>query len=66
MGMRTHRNGGSDALTAVADSWAKGDHNFPMSDLESEKQTVGFVKRMMESSAKAGPAIPDPRNIHQG
>jgi hypothetical protein len=66
MELRTHRNGGKASLKSVADAWAKEDHNFPMSDSESDKQTVGFVQRIKASSDKAGPAIPNPLNIHQG
>jgi hypothetical protein len=65
MELRTHRNGGKASLKSVADAWAKED-NFPMSDSESDKQTVGFVQRIKASSDKAGPAIPNPLNIHQG
>lgn len=64
--LRTHRNGGEASLQQVAEAWAKEDHNFSMSDAESDKQTVGFVQRMKASSDKAGPAIPNPLNIHQG
>lgn len=66
MALRTHRNGGKDSLKTVADAWAKEDHKFSMSDSELDKQTVKFVQRMKDSSDKAGPAIPNPLNIHQG
>lgn len=66
MELRTHRNGGKASLQSVADAWAKEDHKFSMSDSESDKQTVGLVQRMKASSDKAGPAIPNPLNIHQG
>ena len=66
MELRTHRNGGSDSLKTVAESWQKGGHNFPMSEAESDKNTIGIVKRMQAEDKKAGPAIPDPRNIHKG
>ncbi len=66
MELRTHRNGGDASLQAVAAAWAKEDHNFPMSESDLDKHTVAFVQRMKASSEKAGPAKPDPRNIHQG
>ncbi len=66
MALRTHRNGGNDSLQKVANAWAKEEHNFPMSNAESDKHTIAFVQRMQAEDKKAGPAVPDPRNIHQG
>lgn len=66
MELRTPKNGGTDSLKTVAEAWAKEDHNFPMSDSEMDTQTVKFVQRMKTSSEQAGPAIPNPLNIHAG
>lgn len=64
MQLRTHRNGGEASLQAVADAWKKEDHHFHWSDSGSDKHAVELAKRILTEELKAGPAHPDPRNVH--
>jgi hypothetical protein len=66
MSLRTHRNGGTASLQEVADAWKKEVHNVEWSQSESDEWAVGHAQRLKAENDKAGPAKPDPRNIHQG
>lgn len=62
--LRTHRNGGDASLQAVADAWKKEDHDFHWSEDASDSHEVALAKRLLAEEKKAGPAHPDPRNVH--
>lgn len=64
MELRTHRNGGDAPLQAVADAWKEEVHNFHWSEYRSDEHAVELAKRLKAEQEKAGPAIPDPRNVH--
>ncbi len=65
MQLRTHRNGGDAPLQVVADTWKKEDHDFHWSEYDSDAHVVALAKRLKAAQKKAGPAKPDPRNIHE-
>jgi hypothetical protein len=62
--IRTHRNGGNTSLKEVADAWKKETHDFALSESDLDTQAVALVKRLKASEQKAGPAVPNPLNIH--
>jgi hypothetical protein len=64
MQIRTHRNGGDASLQAVAEAWKNEVHEFHWSEDKSDKQAVELGKRLLDEELKAGPAHPDPRNVH--
>ncbi len=64
MQLRTHRNGGKASLQEVADAWKKEKHDFHWSEFESDRHAVELAKRLKEADSKAGPAVPNPLNIH--
>ena len=64
MELRTHRNGGDASLQAVADAWHKEEHHFHWSESEHDHWAVELAHRLHDTEVKAGPARPDPRNVH--
>ena len=62
--IRTHRNGGDASLQEVADAWKKEEHDFPLSESTLDTQAVALVRRLQAAEKKAGPAIPNPLNMH--
>jgi hypothetical protein len=64
MQTRTHLNGGDASLQAVAEAWKKEDHDFHWSESAADKWAVELGHRLHDSEQKAGPAKPDPRNVH--
>lgn len=63
--LRTPRNGGNASLDQVAESWKKEAHDFGWSQSENDHWAVEFAKRVHAELQQAGPAKPDPRNVHQ-
>lgn len=64
MQIKTHRNGGDASLQEVADAWKKEEHDFALSESDLDTQAVALVRRLQASEKKAGPAVPNPLNIH--
>ena len=62
--IRTHRNGGKASLQEVAAAWKIEGHDFHWSESESDKHAVELGKKLLAEELKAGPAHPDPRNVH--
>jgi hypothetical protein len=59
-------NGGEASLKDVADTWHKEKHEFVWSQYASDAWAVEWAKKIIEEMQKAGPAKPDPRNVHKG
>ena len=64
MQIKTHRNGGDASLQEVADAWKKAEHDIALSESGLDTQAVALVRRLQAAEKKAGPAIPNPLNIH--
>ncbi len=64
MQIKTHRNGGNASLQEVAEAWKKETHDFALSESALDTQAVALVRRLQASERKAGPAVPNPLNIH--
>ncbi len=64
MEARTRLNGGDASIQAVAEAWRKEEHHFHWSESEHDRWTTGYARRLHEEARKAGPAKPDPRNVH--
>ncbi len=64
MQLRTRMNGGGSSLQEVADAWKKEQHDVAWSNVESDKWTVEFAKKLKDMGLKEGPPSPDPRNSH--
>lgn len=62
--LRTRRNGGDASLQEVVDAWKKAPPPIEWSTSENDEWAVGHAKRLKAEEEKAGPAKPDPRNIH--
>ena len=64
--LRTPRNGGNASLKEVAEAWKKESANsIQWSQSEHDHWAVGFAKQILAELQQAGPAKPDPRNVHQ-
>lgn len=64
MELRTHLNGGDASLQQVVAAWHKEEHDFHWSEDDSDHWAVHFAQELHEEELKAGPAKPDPRNVH--
>jgi hypothetical protein len=65
MMLKTRMNGGESSLQEVADAWKKESHDYPWSNIESDKWTVEFAKKLKDMRLKEAPPTPDPRNLHE-
>lgn len=61
---RTHRNGGKASLQQVAEAWKQEERHFHWSESEHDQWAVELAHKMHDSEKQAGPARPDPRNVH--
>lgn len=64
MELRTSLNGGNASIQEVAAAWEKTEHHFHWSKSEHDHWAVEYAQRLHDAERKAGPARPDPRNIH--
>ncbi len=64
MELRTHRNGGDASLQSVAEAWKKEEHDFHWSESNLDEHAVALAKRILAEERKAGPAHPNPLNVH--